>query len=102
VIQDGAKLVQTWEDIVAEWPSQWREALRQPPAASPLPPTGEGGTAVEPDERAIVAALGDEPLAVDALVEESSLPSSRVSAGLMALELRGLVRRVLGQRFVRS
>jgi DNA processing protein len=102
LIQDGAKLVQTWEDIVAEWPSQWREALRQPSPASPSAATGESGTAVEPDERAILAALGDEPLAVDALVEESRLPSSRVSAGLMALELRGLVRRVLGQRFVRS
>ena len=100
LIQDGAKLVQTWEDIVAEWPSQWRKALRQPLADSPSPE--ERGTAVEPDERAILAALGDEPLAVDALVEESRLPSSRVSAGLMALELRGLVRRVLGQRFVRS
>lgn len=102
LIRDGAKLVQTWEDIVAEWPSQWREALRQPAVAGPSRVTGEGSPPVEPDERVILAALGDEPLAVDALVEESRLPSSRVSAGLVALELRGLVRRVLGQRFVRS
>ena len=101
LIQDGAKLVQTWEDIVAEWPSQWRDALRQP-AAAPSSAAGEAEPAIEPEERAILAALGDEPLAVDALVEESQLPSNRVSAGLMALELRGLVRRVLGQRFVRS
>ena len=101
LIQDGAKLVQTWEDIVAEWPSQWRDALRQPTAGlSPL--AGEGEPDIDPEERAILAALGDEPLAVDALVEESRLPSSQVSARLMALELRGLVRRVLGQRFVRS
>jgi predicted Rossmann fold nucleotide-binding protein DprA/Smf involved in DNA uptake len=35
-------------------------------------------------------------------VEQTRLPSSQVSAGLMALELRGLVRRMAGQRYVRS
>jgi DNA processing protein len=101
LIQDGAKLVRGWEDIVAEWPSQWRGALRQPSAGGPLPTTGSGA-AIDPGERAILAALGDEPVAVDALVEESRLPSSQVSAGLLALELRGLVRRITGQRYVRS
>jgi predicted Rossmann fold nucleotide-binding protein DprA/Smf involved in DNA uptake len=46
--------------------------------------------------------LGDEPVAVDAMVERSRLSSGQVSAGLMALELRGLVRRIAGQRYVRS
>ena len=99
LIQDGAKLVRGWEDIVAEWPTPWRDALRQP-ASGPSPVTGSGGA--DHAERAILAALGDEPVAVDDLVEESRLPSSQVSAGLMALELRGLVRRITGQRYVRS
>jgi len=100
LIQDGAKLVQGWEDVVAEWPSQWRAALRQPSAG--LSPAAGSGTAIDPDERAILAVLGDEPVAVDVLVEESRLPSNQVSAGLMGLELRGLVRRITGQRYVRS
>jgi DNA processing protein len=99
LIQDGAKLVQGWEDVVAEWPSDWRRALRTLPAAPDQP--GTAG-AVEPGERAILAMLGDDPVAVDAVVERSGLPSSEVSAGLMALELRGLVRRMTGQRYVRS
>src|SRR5215813_309965 len=94
LIQDGAKLVQDWEDIVAEWPAQWRGALRQPSAAEALREAGSGSAVDDPGERAILAALGDEPVAVDAVVEESRLPSSRVSAGLIALELRGLVRRI--------
>jgi DNA processing protein len=99
LIQDGAKLVQGWEDVVAEWPSDWRRALRTPP----LRPAHGGETnAVEPGERAILAMLGDDPVAVDAVVERSGLPSSQVSAGLTALELRGLVRRMTGQRYVRS
>jgi DNA processing protein len=95
LIQDGAKLVQTWEDVVAEWPPEWRRALR--PLRSP-------GTTdeIDPGEGAILALLGDDPVAVDAMVERSGLSPSLVSAGLTALELRGLVRRVSGQRYVRG
>jgi DNA processing protein len=101
LIQDGAKLVQSWEDVVAEWPPEWRRALRVVPSPG-TPPRPEAGEAIEPGERAVFALLGDEPVAVDALVERSQLPSSQVSAGLMGLELRGLVRRLAGQRYVRS
>jgi DNA processing protein len=99
LIQDGAKLVQGWEDVVAEWPPDWRRALRKLPVTSEQ---GGGPTAVEPGERAILAMLGDEPVAVDAVVERSGLPTGQVSARLTALELRGLVRRMTGQRYVRS
>jgi DNA processing protein len=101
LIQDGAKLVQGWEDVVAEWPPEWRRALRPPPGSGTAAEGESEGTA-EPGERAILALLGDDPVAVDAMVERSRLTASQVSAGLTALELRGLVRRVAGQRFVRS
>jgi DNA processing protein len=95
LIQDGAKLVQTWEDVVAEWPPEWRRALR------PLPSPGATDE-IDPGEGAILTLLGDDPVAVDAMVERSGLSPSLVSAGLTALELRGLVRRVSGQRYVRG
>ncbi len=101
LIQDGAKLVQGWEDVVAEWSREWRGALRPLPARG-LSAEPETGAADEPGERAILALLGDEPVAVDTVVERSRLSSGQVSAGLMALELRGLVRRIAGQRYVRS
>jgi DNA processing protein len=101
LIQDGAKLVQGWEDVVAEWPPEWQRALRPLPGSWTSTDREAEGT-VEPGERAILALLGDEPVAMDAVVERSRLPSSQVSAGLMALELRGLVRRMAGQRYVRS
>ena len=46
LIQDGAKLVQTWEDVVAEWPPEWRRALRTPPSPG-APPSAE----IDPGER---------------------------------------------------
>lgn len=101
LIQDGAKLVQGWEDVVAEWPPEWRRALRPLPASGASTQRAAEGTA-EPGERAILALLGDDPVTVDAVVERSQFPSSQVSAGLMALELRGLVRRIAGQRYIRS
>ena len=100
LIQDGAKLVQGWEDVVAEWPPDWRRALRGLPTTSEQ--GGGASSAVEPGERVILAMLGDEPVAVDSVVERSGLPSGQVSARLTALELRGLVRRMTGQRYVRS
>jgi DNA processing protein len=100
LIQDGAKLVQGWEDVVAEWPPEWRRALRA--AGAPAPAAGVEAGTMEPRERAILALLGDEPVAVDVVVAETGLPASQVSSGLTALELLGLARRVGGQRFVRS
>lgn len=100
LIQDGAKLVQGWEDVVAEWPREWRAALRPVPSRAPsAEPTASPD---EPGERVILALLGDDPVTVDAMVERSRLSSGQVSAGLMALEIRGLVRRIAGQRYVRS
>jgi DNA processing protein len=99
LIQDGAKLVQGWEDVVAEWPREWQKALKPSGATT----RGiEDGPAVGPDARAILALLGDEPVAADAVAERSGLPSSQVSAGLTALELLGLARRTAGHHFVRS
>jgi DNA processing protein len=98
LIQDGAKLVLTWEDVVAEWPPEWRRALRQVPG-----PAGPGdGEPADAGERAILAELGDAPVAIDAVVQRCGLSSSEVTAGLAALEIRGLVRRMPGQRYVRS
>lgn len=97
LIQDGAKLVQSWEDVVAEWPPEWRRALREPAGAR----EADGGETADPAERAILALVGDDPVAVDTVVEQTGLPTGAVAAGLTALELRGLVRRVSGQQYVR-
>ena len=70
-----------------------------PSVARGRPPGAPGSN---PGSGAILALLGDEPVAVDAMVERSGLAPGLVSAGLTALELRGLARRVAGQRYVRG
>lgn len=100
LIQDGAKLVRDWEDVVAEWPVVWQRALR--PATGPAPGTAGPGPSPSGTETRLLALLGEDPLAIDALIERAGLPAGEVSASLMTLELRGLVRQLPGQRYVKA
>ncbi len=97
LIKDGAKLVETVEDILAELPpvqpAQRRLALDEVPAAPPE---------LKPEEAALYALLNEEPKAVDDLILESALPAARVSGTLLMLELKGLATRVPGNAFRRS
>ena len=101
LIRDGARLIQGWEDVVAEWPADLREALR-PVLASEPSSRGDVPEVPAPEASTLLALLGEEPVAIDTLVEQSRLPSGQASAELITLELRGLVRRIDGQRYIRS
>jgi DNA processing protein len=54
-----------------------------------------------PDERSILDALSLQQRHVDEIIQQCELPSSRASAGLLMLELKGLVRRLPGNMFMR-
>lgn len=98
LIQDGAKLVRDWEDVVAEWPAEWRRALRTVAAPkAEAPARGE-----TPAEERLLGVVGAEPVDLDLVVELSGLPTGQAAAGLVTLELRGLVRQLPGQRYVRG
>lgn len=90
LLQQGAKLVTTVEDILEEL----RLPKSQPHAAASAIP-------LEGAEAAVYARLLD-PLHVDILALRCGLPASEVGRVLLALELRGLVRALAGQRYVRA
>lgn len=92
LIKDGARLVEFPEDVV-EGLDIMLQAVpeRQPFATEDLPQ----------NERAIVDALSHQPRHVDEIVTRCKLPASDVSAGLMILEMKGIVRRLPGSTFVR-
>jgi len=52
----------------------------------------------DPDEAALLAALGADPASIDQLVERSGLTADRVSSMLLALELQGRVQMLPGGR----
>lgn len=53
------------------------------------------------DEKAVVDALTFQPRHVDEVVSQTKIPAAKVSACLMLLEMKGIVRRMPGSTYVR-
>jgi DNA processing protein len=86
LLRDGAKIVETADDILEEL--GWRPARATAAAQQPADP--------------ILACFPPgEPCDVDAIAERSGLPVARLLPRLCDLELRGLLQRAGGGRFVR-
>lgn len=97
LIQDGAKLVTCWLDIVSELPEPWRRAVRGPLASTDEPPQPEIGS----DEGRMFRLLApDEPQHIEELIARAGLEPARAATSLMTLELGGWARQLTGQRWV--
>jgi DNA processing protein len=97
LIQDGAKLVSCWQDIVSELSEPWRRAVR----SSVMHAATRSAPEVESDEGAMLGLLTpDEPQHIEELIARSGLAAGRAAAALVALELHGWVRQLAGQRWV--
>ncbi|MCB1232650.1 MAG: DNA-processing protein DprA [Verrucomicrobiae bacterium] len=100
LIQDGAKLVIDSRDVLDEMemllpPSPRQGELELPDAAA------VSGPPLDDTERAVLAALGDDELPIDTIIEEASLPSSVVSVTLLKLEMKRRVKQLPGKYFVK-
>jgi DNA processing protein len=93
LIKDGAKLVETADDILQElrWP------VRQTVATIAPAPPNEGETG----EDALLAALVYDPVTLDALVARTGWPPAELQARLLELELEGQLARLPGGLFQR-
>jgi DNA processing protein len=92
LIQQGAKLVHSIEDI-------WEEigATIHANTDDRLP-----NLALTEQEKKIYSLLSQEPLHIDLIAQKSGLPTSQALATLLTLELKNLVRQVVGKNFVRA
>ena len=108
LIQQGAKLVATWEDVWEDLSSQVRleleaelpSASKHEPAASLLP-----DPVLRPQEAMVLEVLrADESLQIDEVLEllETQLTSSEVFTALFELEMAGRVRQLPGKNYVRT
>jgi len=95
LIQDGAKLVQGWTDIVQELPEVWRRSMGERPVSGGPPPSVDGDAA-----RVLALLRPDEPLHLEQLIAQGGMDPARASALLVTLEIEGLVRQIEGQRWV--
>lgn len=99
LIRDGARLVQTVDDILEELGPLVRE-IRAGPGEPAVRHPAE--LSLSDQERSLLNRLDDHPVAVDALILASGLTPSQVMATLSVLEMRRLVRRLPGPAFVRA
>ena len=95
LIQQGAKLVQTAEDIVEELRGSRRAAL--PATASTAAAADADAAPADP----VLEALGHDPVTMDALQARTGWPTAELSARLLDLELDGRVARLPGGLFQR-
>jgi DNA processing protein len=91
LIRDGAKLVETAQHVLEEL-GMAGMGTTLPTAAHSTPPG-----AMDP----LLIALGDDPADLDTLAARTSLAAQNVAAGLMELELAGLVTAIPGGRWQR-
>ncbi|HST51899.1 MAG TPA: DNA-processing protein DprA [Pyrinomonadaceae bacterium] len=103
----GAKLVQAWQDVAAEFPPEIAATLLppevkakgagRPKTEAPLPEDLSDG------ERALLKLIStDEAAHIDALSESSGMAVAELSGVLLSLEMRDLVRQLPGRCFVRK
>ena len=98
LLRQGAKLVESAQDVL--------EDLRLAPASSRLPPLEtEDESAEEPgagrSDPSLRAALGFDPVSLDALQARTGLPTAQLQAALLEMELAGDVARLPGGLFQR-
>ena len=107
LIKAGAKLVQQWQDVVAELPSDIAASILPPKVEEETPKSNKhAGAAVPADlsenERKIWDQLSaDESVHIDILLESSGLSFGDLNAALVGLDIRDLIRVLPGKHYAR-
>lgn len=99
LIRDGAKLVETVDDILEELGPLVRE-VRTTPEEPPVRHPAE--LTLSDAERSLLGQLGDGPIGVDELIVRTQMTAGQVMATLSVLEVKRLIRRQPGHTFVRA
>jgi DNA processing protein len=90
LLKQGAKLVETAQDVLEELPTLTAPA-----------PAAQAGCEPPLEQDPLLAALGFDPVSLDPLVARTGMPASALQARLLEFELRGEVARLPGGLFQR-
>ncbi|MDM7926827.1 MAG: DNA-processing protein DprA, partial [bacterium] len=99
LIQSGAKLVASAEDVLSEYP-EIRRSRTPATAAAGAAPSAETGL-LSPAEKTLWDGLSSEPEHIDRIASENRLAVSEALAMLLSMELKSCVKQLTGMRFAR-
>ena len=111
LIKQGAKLVESIEDVLESLGYIGEELQEHAAAAAqkasqrieqidkPLFEQLKGGLTA--DERGVYDKLGKEPLHIEQLIDDTNLPAGAVNASVISLRLKGLIKQLPGNLFVK-
>lgn len=91
LIQKGAKLVKSAKDILEELRLEERAVRKETQTVFPL----------SSEEQKLADILSPDPLHIDTIAKLSKLETSRVSSALVMLEMKGAVKNIGGQNYIR-
>ncbi len=99
LIKQGAKLVESVEDVLEELQGSIGTSMLRVPVTS----TSAGPVQslhLDPEEREIYHLLSHEPQHIDTLTVQARLSTSKIAGLLLQLELKGAIKQLAGHRYV--
>lgn len=97
LIRQGAKLVETAQDVIEELPEfTWSDSMEQPESGDS---GAEGAFELDEEYQVVLKSVDFEPTSVDKVVERSGLTADAVCSMLLVLELQGLVTATSGGHY---
>jgi DNA processing protein len=111
LIKNGAKLIESVEDVIEALGYIGEQLLEHTTAAAEQAAVQLNKTQtplfeqiranLADDEKTIYGSLGKEPLHIEQLIEDTNLPAGSINASLISLRLKGLIKQLPGNLFVR-
>ena len=109
LIRDGARLVETASDILqelgpvaAELQIEIRQRLDQADDGKEKTAAGKENLLDDSDYSAVWEVLSYDPKPVDVIIEQTGLSASEISSMLLMMELKGMVKKQGGGRYLRA
>jgi len=103
LIKDGAKLVQTWRDVIEELPAHLKAPILSSERGEQIgrQAATDAVELTDPERKVLKMLNADDPVHIDLLIAKAGLGSGELMGALLKLEMLDRIRQLPGKTFVR-